>query len=454
MTLIKFDYSDSYAGGTRGSLAFMPHRRHAANETEVLPKPFTVPLLNGTVTVDLKPNASSWVWIVTEYLNDVSTSRYYTIPDRDGVMPANELIEIAPSSLPAAYDAIEPAWWAEMRQYKQTTGETLTKASDALGAAEEAIETGRESIEQTRNNASLAKAYSEQSRDHSYDAKEYRDEAEQWRDEAKEQADRAATGPESAAERSETAATRSETARDRAITAEDESRVHAAEARADATTAQSAASSAVTARTQAQSEADRSNTEANRAKGYADDLLAGPSVDADRAEQARDASQGYRDQAETHASNAQSSVTSAQGYATQASDSATQAQHAYQDTQQVINKFESDYNGNWKPLTITPGNQSNTNNPVVYRLEGDQLRIIGNMEVEPGHTRTNGDKIAELPDGVILTRTQRITLSTNFGGFQIQFGRLSGITISSMNTENQTSSAWFNTSITIERESI
>src|SRR5699024_7631614 len=228
---IKFNYNDSYGQPSRGSLAVMPHRRHAANETEILPKPFTVPLLNGEATVNLQPNSSSWVWIVTEYFENQAKSFYTTIPDRDGVMQHTELVHISPSSIPAPYDAVEPAWWAEMRQYKTTVSDTLLKSSEALTEAQAAIETGREAIERTQHNASVAGAYAEQSRESSYDAKEYRDEAEQWRNEAKEQADRAATGPESAAVRSENAATRSETARDRAIEAEDESRNSAAQAR-------------------------------------------------------------------------------------------------------------------------------------------------------------------------------------------------------------------------------
>ena len=166
MTTIKFNYNDSYGQPSRGSLAFMPHRRHAANETEILPKPFTVPLLNGEATVNLQPNSSSWVWIITEYFENVAKSFYTTIPDKDGVIPHTELVHISPSSIPAAYDAVEPAWWAEMRQYKQTVGETLLKSTEALSEAQEAIETGRESIDRTQHNASLAKAYSEQSRDY------------------------------------------------------------------------------------------------------------------------------------------------------------------------------------------------------------------------------------------------------------------------------------------------
>lgn len=419
MTTIKFSYNDAYGAPSRGSLAFMPHRRHAANETEILPKPFTVPLLNGEATVNLQPNSSSWVWIITEYFENQAKSFYTTIPDRDGIIPHTELVHISPSSLPAAYDAVEPAWWAEMRAYKQTVGETLLKSSEALSEAQQAIETGRESVERTQHNASLAKAYSEQSRDYSYEAKDYRDQAEQWRNEAQEQADRAASGPESAAARSEAAATRAETARDRAISAEDDARVHAAEARADATTAQSASSTAVTARTEATSQADRAETEADRAKGYADDLLAGPSDDADRAETARDAAQNYATNAETYATQAQTARNEAEGFAEDASISSGTAQGhaadaenyanlAQQYAQDQANSWQDQF-GPWTEPTMTNGYISRSDNPVMYRETplGIQLRGI----VDPSNnTSETGQIFRAITDKELVPTTLPIAV--------------------------------------------
>ena len=318
MTTIHFHYTDSYNNPSRGSLAFMPHRRHAANETEVLPKPFTIPLLNGEVTVNLQPNSSSWVWIVTEYFEGVSKSFYTTVPDRDGVMEHTELIRISPSSIPAPYDAVEPAWWAEMRQYKTTVSDTLLKSGEALAQAEHAIETGKESVERTQHNASVAGAYADESRQSAYDAREYRDEAEQWRNEAQEQADRAATGPESAAARAEDAATRAEQSETRARNSEDEARASAAEARSSETNATGAASTATERASDARNEANRAESEANRAKSYADELMDGPREYVDQAREARDDAQGY-------AADAQSAVTAAQGHAETAQTEANRA---------------------------------------------------------------------------------------------------------------------------------
>lgn len=318
MTMIHFNYTDSYANPSRGSLAFMPHRRHAANETEILPKPFTVPLLNGEVTVDLQPNASTWVWIVTEYFEEHAESFYTTVPDKDGVLEHTELTKINPSSIPAPYNAVEPAWWAEIKATKDTVTETLLKSGEALEEAQEAIEVGRESIDRTRENASLAKAYSEQSRDHSYDAREYRDSAEQWRNEAQEQADRAATGPESAAARADASAAAALNSENAARDYENQARTHAAEARTDATTAQTASTNAVEREVSARQHADRSELEANRAQGYADDLLSGPQEYLTQTEAARDAAQGYRDEAQTAATDAQDVIPIVQTTTTQA----------------------------------------------------------------------------------------------------------------------------------------
>lgn len=353
MTLVHFNYTDSYNKPSRGSLAFTPHRRHAANETEILPKPVTVPLLNGELTVDLQPNPSTWVWIITEYFDQHSESMYTTIPDSDGVIEAVDLIKINPSTIPAPYNAVEPVWWAEMRQYKQTVTNTLLQSEEALTEAKEAIEVGSESIEQTQHNASLAKAYAEQSREDSYASRDYRDEAKTWRDEAQEQADRAATGPESAATRAENAAERAETSETRSRDYEDDARSHAAESRDNATITQNASQTAVTSSTEAKSEADRATTEAGRAQGYADDLLAGPTGDADRAEQARDEAQGYATTTKGYVTDALNHANDAETYRDAALNATSLAEQHRDNTQQLYNDF-TDHHAftEWQPLKL------------------------------------------------------------------------------------------------------
>ena len=323
MTTIHFHYTDSYNNPSRGSLAFMPHRRHAANETEVLPKPFTIPLLNGEVTVNLQPNSSSWVWIVTEYFEGISTSFYTSIPDRDGVLEHTELVHISPSSIPAPYDAVEPAWWAEMRQYKTTVSDTLLQSGEALTEAKAAIEAGKASVESTQHNASLAKAYAEESREDSYKSRDYRDEAEQWRNEAKEQADRAASGPESAAQRAEDAAESAESNEVATRGYRDEALNSAAEARSSETAANGAASTATERASDARNEANRAESEANRAKGYADELMEGPREYVTQAEAARDAAQTHRDEAQDYAQSSQQYSATSETHMQNAETSAT-----------------------------------------------------------------------------------------------------------------------------------
>ena len=409
MTTIHFHYTDSYNNPSRGSLAFMPHRRHAANETEILPKPFTIPLLNGEVSVNLQPNSSSWVWIVTEYFEGVSKSFYTTVPDRDGVMEHTELVHISPSSLPAPYDAVEPVWWAEMRQYKTTVSDTLVKSGEALTEAQAAIETGRESVERTQHNASVAGAYADESRQSSYDAREYRDEAEQWRNEAQEQADRAATGPESAAARADASAAAAAVSEAAALNYENQSRTHAAEARADATTAQTASTNAVTHSTEARQEADRSELEANRAQGYANDLLSGPQEYVTESQAARDAAQGYRDEAQTAATNAADSATLANAAQDAAAQHATAAETSSIEATTAVETIDNtatslEYLNGWNTLTwATTYTPYYTNTPWGLLLHGV---ISGGDKEQP---------MFNLP--ITLPRQQRIPVMVSMTNF-------------------------------------
>jgi hypothetical protein len=370
----------------------MPHRRHAANETEVLPKPFTIPLLNGEVTVNLQPNSSSWVWIVTEYFENISKSFFTTVPDQDGVLEHTELVHISPSSLPAPYDAVEPAWWAEMRSYKELVGGIALESREALSEAQAAIETGRESVERTQHNASVAGAYADESRQSSYDAREYRDEAEQWRNEAQEQADRAASGPESAAQRAEDAAEAAQTSQTRAQGYEDDARNHAAEARSSETNATSAASTATERASDARNEANRAEAEANRAKTYADELMDGPREYVDQAREARDDARDYATDAQTHASSAATSAETAINHADSAETYAHNASSSSQAAQQALNEISE--HGQWTEPAYTNGYSSDPDAPFQYRkLNNGYVHLKGRIS---GGSRVGGEAITEL----------------------------------------------------------
>ena len=379
MTHIHFEYSDAYGSGSRGSLAFTPHRRHASNETEVLPKPFTVPLLDGEVVVDLKPNPSTWVWIITEYFEQNAESFYTTIPDSDGVIEAVDLTRINPSTIPAPYNAVEPVWWAEMRQYKQTVTDTLLGSEEALTEAKNAIEIGKESIERTQHNASLAKAYAEESREDSYASREYRDEAEQWRNEAKEQADRAASGPESAAARAEQSAL--DAASSEATTREyrNESRDSASNAKSSETSASGSASTATERASDTRDEANRAESEANRAKGYADELMEGPREYVEQAETARDEAV----EAATTSTSSRDVAVTARDEAVEAQNSGERAATTSQEYAELSQTYAEEQRTSWEEQfsewtapEMTNGYVSDESDPVMWRETplGVQLR--------------------------------------------------------------------------------
>lgn len=409
MTHVHFEYSDAYGSGSRGSLAFTPHRRHAANETEVLPKPFTVPLLNGEVTVDLQPNPSTWVWIITEYFEQQSESFYTTVPDSDGVVEAVDLIRINPSTIPAPYNAVEPAWWSEIRQYKQTVTDTLLQSEEALTEAKEAIEVGSESIEQTQHNASLSKAYANESRESSYASRDYRDEAEQWRDEAQEQADRAASGPESAAQRAEDAADSASNSETAARGFRDEARDSASDARSSETSASGSASTATERASDARNEANRAESEANRAQGYADEMMSGPRDYVDQAEAAATAAQGYRDETESFRDEAQTASTTAQQHAEDAIEYAGLADTSQEQAQATVSNFRAEWDGQFSEwaddgLYFRGGTTQHETNPFMYRFTPLGLQIKGAIRVE------NADDLRILD----LTLPEDRTLSASY----------------------------------------
>ena len=217
MTQIRFNYVNAYGTASTGSLAFMPHRRHAANETTILPKPFAIHLHNGERIVDLQPSDVEWVWMITERINNTTNTWFATIPDQDGTIEHTELIHINPSSLPAAYNAVEPAWWAEHRQYQKLVGDTVTTAKDAITEAENTLASGKESAAQAHYASTVAKGYRDESLQRATESREARDESRAARDEA--QTHR--TGAETARTQSQGYATDSATYRDQSRDARD-----------------------------------------------------------------------------------------------------------------------------------------------------------------------------------------------------------------------------------------
>ena len=198
MTLIHFQYTENYHTPAKGTVVFMPHRRHAANETEVLPKPFHKKLVSGEVTVDLEPTQPTWVWSVTHD----DTTMFYTIPEHDGILEHTELIPIAPSTLPTANNAVEPAWWAEIRQYKSIMADVLNTVQrqhdESLDTLREYATDFNTALQDAARHESVAGAYSRQAQA------------------SNEQAWEASKGPDGAAQRAKDEADRAEIYRNEA----------------------------------------------------------------------------------------------------------------------------------------------------------------------------------------------------------------------------------------------
>lgn len=235
MTIIRFEYKTNYHMPATGGLVFMPHRKHAANETTVLPKPFTKSLVDGIVEVDLEPTGDDWVWSVT--LGD--DTRFYAIPDHDGIINHTDLIPIAPSTLD---HRVEPAWWAELRQHQQFiadyVNESRSSVREAIDTVNSVHDTLTTAVADAQRHESVAGAYSRQAQASATSA---------WE---------ASKGPDGAAQRAKDEADRAEIYRNEANTHRQDAATSAATAATHATTAQTAAQDAKDDADRAESIAD------------------------------------------------------------------------------------------------------------------------------------------------------------------------------------------------------
>ena len=222
MTIIRFEYKTNYHMPATGGLVFMPHRKHAANDTEVLPKPFHKTLVDGVAEADLEPTGDDWVWSVS-LGND---TRFYAIPDHPGIINHTDLIPIAPSTLDRK---IEPSWWAELRQLQTFITDYITESQDNVTQAIDTVNsvhnTLKNAVSDAQRHESVAGAYSRQAQASS------------------EQAWEASKGPDGAADRAQAEADRAETYRNEANT-------HRQNASNSATTATNARNDAQTARSE------------------------------------------------------------------------------------------------------------------------------------------------------------------------------------------------------------
>ena len=266
MTIIRFEYKTNYHMPATGGLVFMPHRKHAANETEILPKPFHTTLVDGVVEVDLEPTGDDWVWSVT--LDD--DTRFYAIPDHDGIITHTDLIPIAPSTLD---HRVEPAWWAELRQHQQFiadyVNESRSSVREAIDTVNSVHDTLTTAVADAQRHESVAGAYSRQAQASATSA---------WE---------ASKGPDGAAQRAKDEADRAEIYRNEANTHRIAASGHETRAKEHADLSvetyghileftegwDSLEDAIVEAKTEAdrsQTEADRATTEADRAQTHAD----------------------------------------------------------------------------------------------------------------------------------------------------------------------------------------
>ena len=260
MTIIRFEYKTNYHMPATGGLVFMPHRKHAANETTVLPKPFTKSLVDGIVEVDLEPTGDDWVWSVT--LGD--DTHFYAIPDHTGIINHTDLIPIAPSTLD---HRVEPAWWAELRQYQQLmvdyVDETRSNVDKAISTVDSIHNTLKTAVTDAARHESVAGAYSRQAQASATEA---------WE---------ASKGPDGAAERAKNEADRAEIYRNEANTHRIEAAESATHAAESATQSAESANNARLDVIRADRGAVRAEEAATQAEQARDGMIIDATVDGD-----------------------------------------------------------------------------------------------------------------------------------------------------------------------------
>ena len=260
MTIIRFEYKENYHMPATGGLVFMPHRKHATNETEVLPKPFHRTLVDGVAEVDLEPTGDDWVWSVT-LGND---TQFYAIPDHEGTINHTDLIPIAPSTLD---HRVEPAWWAELRQYQQLmvdyVDETRSNVDKAISTVDSIHNTLKTAVTDAARHESVAGAYSRQAQASADSA---------WE---------ASKGPDGAAERAKSEADRAEIYRNEANTSHQQAAESATQAANSATDAATARDTTLSYRNEAQTARDEAQAAQDSAEQSRDGMIIDATVEGD-----------------------------------------------------------------------------------------------------------------------------------------------------------------------------
>ena len=118
MTVVNFRRSAPLADGTdapaEGYFRFALSRRRivpGAPDNVITPRPFTVDLVAGLVSVTLAPSAPGWAWHVLESVDGVKDERYWiVVPDSAEPVDDTDLPRVDPSTLAPTAEPTA-AWW-------------------------------------------------------------------------------------------------------------------------------------------------------------------------------------------------------------------------------------------------------------------------------------------------------------------------------------------------------
>jgi hypothetical protein len=113
MTLVHFDLRrGNFSTPTVGSVWLAPIKRVHVNETPdyiALPDPVEYPLVDGQVTVELRPNTGDWAWVCFEGV-EAGITRTFLVPSSVSTLDYGDLQDVDPASLTPTANP-EAAWW-------------------------------------------------------------------------------------------------------------------------------------------------------------------------------------------------------------------------------------------------------------------------------------------------------------------------------------------------------
>lgn len=98
--------------GAKGYVRWSPTVPGVLPTGTVLPLPFRVALVNGTMTVDIAATGPGWVWAVTyQFYGLRQVTKYYLVPNVPGPLSIRDLTEVDPYT---SDPSIEPdqGWYA------------------------------------------------------------------------------------------------------------------------------------------------------------------------------------------------------------------------------------------------------------------------------------------------------------------------------------------------------